>query len=275
MRAWRMAKVDYMPATASAIVARIVGWAAQGDPVSKGPGLTQGDAVQFVSWMALMRHAAAAGVEGYQVAEFTEKGTLRRIRYLREGDPGGRIRQPDGSYLYQYPIIGQERITKPDYGSGQMGANWPRDVALACETVIRSIKDAEQGPEVVPGWGAEFPGGARAQPGMAAGTVAIIVAGVAVAVIGTTAAWRYLSPEVRIEAASVAAAAAAYETRLRAMVTNGVELPPSPIELLQAEKVRAAAKKSQNRGLLVGAAACGGFGLGTVALAFLRSRTAQ
>lgn len=275
MRAWRMARVTYIPSHADLLVARVVGWATMGDPVSRGPGLDQGDAVQFCTHLAYLRSAAACGIEPYQQAWYKLPETAGKATFL--GVRTGLQHPPYGvaGRLGSVPIYGQEPISKPAYGSGQMGEQWPRDVALACDTVIRTVARAEQGPEVVPGWGGEFPGGAEPIPGgIGVGAISVIVAGAAVAVVGSFAAWRYFSPEVRMQAASVAVAARAYETRLRAMITNGVELPPSPIELASAEAVRSAAKESRDSNLMVGAGVVAGVGVTATLLSYIRGRQA-
>lgn len=277
MRAWRMARVTYLPSHADFLVARVIGWASMGDPVSRGPGLDQGDAVQFVTHMAYLRSAAACGIEPYQRACYLSPGgAFLGVRTAGQPPPRSRYLPPRGSdRLVMLPVYGQEPITRPAYGSGQMGEQWPADLALACDTVIRRVAKAEQGPEVVPGWGGEFPGGAEPIPGgIGVGAISVIVAGAAVAVVGSFAAWRYFSPDVRIEAATVAAAARAYETRLRAMVTNGVELPPSPIELASAERVRTAAKQSRDNQMMIGAGVVAGVGATATLLSYIRSRQA-
>lgn len=268
MRAWRMARVTYIPSHADWLVSRVVGWASMGDPIARGPGLDQGDAVQFVTHMAYLQSACASGIEPYQQAWYRSDGSFAGVRSLGQ-------KRPENATIH-VPIYGEEPLRRPQYGSGQMGVNWPRDLALACGTVIRKVVRAERGPEVVPGWGGEYPGGASPIPGgIGVGALAVIVAGAAVAVVGTMAAWRYFAPEVRIQSAYVATAARAYETRLRAMVTNGVELPPSPIELAAAQPVREAARESWDSKLLVGAGVVAGVGATATLLSYIRSRGAE
>lgn len=277
MRAFRMARVYYLPAHADLLVARVTSWAAMGDPVERGPGLDQGDAVQFVAHMAYLQHTAQFGTTatGHFAWYSTTSGQFWGVYPAGKAPKRAQLASQRGiaDAAVAVPMWGEEPFRKPAYGSGQMGESWPRDLALACNTVIRKVAKAEQGPAVVPGWGGEYPGGAVPIPGaIGVGGIAVIVAGAAVAVIGSFAAWRYFSPEVRIQAAAVATAARAYETRLRAMISNGVELPPSPIELFQAEAVRSAAKESQSKALLVGAGTCAGIGIGATLLGYIRSR---
>jgi len=265
VKAWSMAPCYYLPAHAEFVVARITSWAAMGDPVSHGPGLDQGDAVQFAAHMAFLRHVCAFGDRWDRVAWY--RGT--QFWGVRTAGTGG----PNVAGLVWYPIVGEEPFCRAPFGSSGLGDEWNRQLALACDTVLRRLAKAETADAVVPGWGGEFPGGGEAIPSaIGVGGIAIIVAGAAVAVIGTAAAWRYFSPEARIEAASIAAAAQAYEARLVAQMQTGVEMPPSPIEQAQAERVRAAAKASETNHYLVGGAAVAGLGGGMTLASLIRSR---
>lgn len=268
MKAWRMAPVYYLPAHAEMVVARITSWATMGDVVVHGPGLDQGDATQFAAHMAYLRHVCAFGKQWDRFAYYSG-GQFAGVRTTAQPMPRSR------ADMTGYPIVGEEPFIRPPFGSSGLGDDWNRQLALACDTVLRRLAKAETADAVVPGWGGEFPGGAQPIPGgIGVGGIAIIVAGAAVGIIGTAAAWRYFAPEARIEAASIAAAARAYEVRLRAQMESGVELPPSPIEQAQAERVRQAASQSQTNNYIVGAAAIGGLGGGMILASLLRSRFA-
>ncbi len=273
MKAWRMARVQYLPAQAEMVVARITSWAAMGDPVSRGPGLDQDDATQFAAHMAYLRHVCAFGPEWSKLAWF-QNGTCYGVR-VAGGVPAGINRLETA---YGVPVLGEEPFRKPILAGGNMGARWPWQLALACDDVLRKVRDAEQANAVVPGWGGEFPGGAepiQGGGGIGAAGIAIIVAGAAVGIIGTAAAWRYFDPQVRIEAASIAAAARAYEVRVRTKLETGVDLPPSPIEVAQAERVREAANNAGNTNWTIGGAVVAGLGGGLTLAALLRSQLAS
>jgi hypothetical protein len=273
MQAWRMARVHYLPAHAEMVVARITSWAAMGDPVSRGPGLDQGDATQFAAHMAYLRHVCAFGPEWSKLAWF-QNGTFLGVRVAGRFPAG--IDQLQTAY--GVPVLGEEPFRPSPLTSGNMGSQWSRQLALACDDVLRKVRDAEQASQVVPGWGGEFPGGAepiQGGGGIGAAGIAIIVAGAAVGIIGTAAAWRYFDPNVRIEAASIAAAARAYEVRVRTKLQSGVDLPPSPIEVAQSERVREAANRAGNTNWTIGGAVVAGLGGGLTLGALLRSRLAS
>lgn len=262
-----MVPVYYLPAHAEMVVARITSWAAMGDPVSRGPGLDQGDATQVAAHVAYLRHLCAFG-DGWDRMAWYQDGRFYGVRTVGSAAPVDRLRTARG-----YPVIGEEPFRKPPFGSSSLGDDWPHQLAMACDTVLRRLTKAETADAVPRGWGGEFPGGAEPIPGgIGLGGIAIIVAGAAVGVIGTAAAWRYLAPEARIEIASIAAAARAYETRLQLQIQSGVELPPGPIETAQAERVRRAASTAQSHMYTIGAAVVGGLGGGMALAAVIRSR---
>jgi hypothetical protein len=267
-----MASIHYLPAEAEIVVARVTSWAAQGDPISHGPGLDQVDASQLAAHLAYLRHVCAWGPSWYQGAWF-DRGRLLGIRPYAWGTP---VRGGLAGTRVWVPIVGQEPFRRSKFPESGMGADWPKMLALACENVLKKLADAETGNAAEPGWGSEFPGGAEVVPGgIGLAGIAIIVAGAAVGVIGTAAAWRYLDPETRIETASIAAASRAYEVRLRAQMQSGRELPPSPIEQAQADRVRQAAGKSETNHYLWGGAALAGLGGGLSLASMLRSRLAR
>ena len=267
MQFWRMAPVYYLPAHAEMIVARITSWATMGDVVVRGPGLDQGDATQFAAHMAYLRHVCAFGDRWDRMAWY-QGGEFAGVRMIGEATPRTR-----GGSLLGYPILGEEPFATPQFGSSGLGDDWNRQLALACDTVLRRLAKAETADSIAPGWGGEFPGGAEPIPGgIGVGGIAIIVAGAAATIVGTAVAWRYFSPEARIEAASIAAAARAYEARLRAQVQSGVELPPSPIEQAQAERVRSAAREASTNKYTLAGVGLVGLGGGLALASFIRSR---
>jgi hypothetical protein len=272
MKAWRTARVHYVPAGAEIVVARVTSWAAMGDPISHGPGLDQGDATQLAAHLAYLRHLCAFGVEWSRFAWF-QNGKFMGCRVVDGGSPAGVDRFQTASGI---PIVGEEPFRRQPWGNGNLGEQWPWELALACDCVLRQIARSEQSDTPETGWGAEFPG--EAEPsfsGIGAAGIALIVAGAAVSIIGTAAAWRYLDPQVRIETASAAAAARAYEIRLRTQMQSGVELAPSPIETAQAARIKAQARAAGNTNWTIGGAVVAGLGGGMTLAALLRSRLAS
>jgi len=278
---WRFARVTYIPSYAEILAARVIGWAAMGDPVSMGPGMSQSDAVQYVTDLVVLRHVAAVGVLKSKFAWYS-RGTNKFL-----GTTWNSTQNADSSYpvnprykgsSYAVPMVGDEPIQSypgpTAYALGGIDTDtWNRKLVLALDDTIRRIAKAEQAGEIVPGWGAEMPGGARPELGaIGAGAVAIIVAGAAVAIVGSFAAWRYFSPEVRIQAAAVRTAAKAYENRLRVIAETGVSLPPGPLELASASEVDKAAKGAANRYIGYGTAALAGGALGISGVSYIRNR---
>jgi len=259
MRAWRFSKVQHNPVIAELIGARVVGWAAMGDPIERGPGLSQSDAVQYVSDLAILRHICAVGVLRCKFAEYNTNGAFLGVKWisLRDWTPSAE------STLI--PIVGDEPIEHPSEWSGKL--------TLAIDEVLRRIAKAEQAGEIQSGWGSEYPGGAVPIPGgIGAGVVAIIVAGAAVAVVGSFAAWRYFDPQLRMHAAAVRTAAKAYESRLRTMVeTNNWAIPAGPLETVNQQWVDESHKPARNRAWLYGGCALGGIAAGVGGTAYIRS----
>jgi len=86
------------------------------------------------------------------------------------------------------------------------------------------------------------------------------------------ATWRYLDAVLIEGIGYVGAAASVFETRLRAMEGSGVEIPPTPMELAAADRVRQWARPRYNRDLLIGGGTVAGSTIGVSLLAAVRSR---
>ena len=281
MQSWKYARVAYQPPVAELIAARIQGWAAMADTIERGPGLAQDDAVQFVTDLAMMRHYATNGARRWRWAIFSSAGNLDRVMEAENAPEGFGRATRSGGLVHEdgrtaLPVVGDERYTAAPTpgGDGELGADWGRTLALAIDGTIGKLANAERSGTVPQGYGGPFPGGARPQPGAAPAVVAIIVGGAAVAVIGTAAAWRYFAPQVRQQAAAVRAAAKAYQARLEAMAAAGQYIAPSPLETLNANRVREAAGEASSRNWLIGGAAVGGIAGGAAGMAYLRNRMA-
>jgi hypothetical protein len=232
-------------------------------------GWTQGDAVQACAQLAILRDNAAAW-RLQRIAAFEEGGGYRvRPLYVRTRTAIGRAEVGQiASALFTEGLGGFYRYgDAPFYapavepGAG-LDDDWSYQLARAADRVLVLVGDAKHGPEAP----------ARAQLGAVfvlgpAMPVAIIVAGAALAVIGVTAAWRYLDPETAKAALVVRAAAEAYTERLSLWEETGTMPPPSALELAAADTVQRLAKERGSSALWFGLSVAGGLTAGTLAAA--------
>jgi hypothetical protein len=264
MRALQMARVSYSPARAYAIGAQIGLWSQSLASLPElGPGLHDSDAVQLGVHLTVLRGICKAGTANpTQIAWFGPDGTLRGVRPWGSGIRSPHGEPADWTWL---PIYGEEAQRKPDYGSGQLGPAWSRDLSLGLGTLLHRLAGAQQGPQVLPEW--IVPGG-ESNPAM----VQLVVAGPVLRLMKNPAPWRYLDSEFIRGTAYVGAAASAFETRLRAEEGSGIEIPPTPLELAAADQVRQWARPTYNRESLIGGATVAGTAVGITLLAAIRSR---
>ena len=261
MRALQMARVAYSPARAYEIAAQIGLWSRSAAQLEMGPGVDQADAVELAVHLTILRGICTAGTsDPQQVAWFNQGGTFMGVRAWGAG-----IRTPDDEMWSWLPIYGEERFRKPRFGSGQLGPAWSRDLALGLGTVLDQLVHAEQGPNALPEW---TPPGGVSSPAM----VQCVVAGPAVRIMKNPAPWRYLDQAAISTLAYVGSAASAFETRLRAEEGSGIEIPPTPIELAAADRVRRDGRPTYNREALIGGGTVVGTSLGVTLLAAIRSR---
>ena len=261
MRALQFSRVTYQSGRAYELMAAITTWANTPNLPDAGeaPGIDQGDAVQLATHMTLLRGICLSGTTGNpQVAWFD---TLGHFVGMRRWD----CPAPRNGYD-RIPVYGEERYRPPRYGSGQMGERWSYDLAMALGTCLSMLAKTERGPAAVSGFAVPH--------GLEAGRVQLLVTGPALRIIKQHADWRYLWSGLRTDLAYVVIAASAFETRLRAMEYNGVEIPPTPAELAAAEHVREAARPTRNREALIGGGTVAGASVGVTLLAAIRSRAA-
>jgi hypothetical protein len=258
MRALRYARVSYSPTRAYEIGAAIGSWAAAASTLPEyGPGLSQADAVDFGIHLTILRGICKAGsVEPQEAACYDNRGKLMGVRTWNE-----RYHGPVTSSL---PIYGEERQRPARFGSGQLGPAWPRDLALALGAILCRLRDAPQGPDYLPDYAIPTTSGAA--------RVSLIVAGPVVSIMQKAANWRYLDAALLTGIGYVGAAASAFETRLRAMEGNRVEIPPTPIELAAADQVRDWARTRYNRDTLIGAGTLFGGATAITLISAIRSR---
>jgi len=261
MRALKMARVSYRPARAYAIGGMIGTWAQQGSNLpERGPGLTHGDAVCLATHLTILRGICKSGrTRAQSLAWFSaSSGQLTGVT-----TPNQSPRYRDSQSALE--IWGDESPSKPRFGSGQLGPAWSRDLALGLGSVLDRLRDSEKGPQVLPEY-------AIPEDTESGGSRTLIVAGPVISIMTQVATWRYLDAVLIEGIGYVGAAASVFETRLRAMEGSGVEIPPTPMELAAADRVRQWARPRYNRDLLIGGGTVAGSTIGVSLLAAVRSR---
>lgn len=245
--------VAYNIPTATAVASVVQGYAAAGMP-DKGPGVTQGDAVQLATHLAVLRNAVTYRRRGpaarYVVAGGEYQGTVFASKRGSEIDL---VAEHVKAQQAVYPIVGDERLYDPWPGSGPKGKpnGWGPLLALALDNATRRLATAERADAPPPGYGAI----AVLLPPLAIG---IIVGGVAVTVIGAVAAWRYLDPDARKAIAITDAASKAYSERLAQAEVTGIMPPASPIEEQALPAITDLAATEAKRDWIIGGAIVGG-----------------
>lgn len=257
--AWKVARVEYSAAQASAAIALLAG----AGPELRGPGLDQADAIQVGTHLALLRHEILGGGRA-KVAVYRARIPSGRT-FSVAGDPMGEFLgtfypgQGPREGVYRIPIVGSEPLFTRPAGPG-LPEDWSRRLALAIDEILARIAKADEG--------ASQPSGARSTGDLSLlpfAIVAVIVGGTAAVIVGSVALWRYLDPDLRADIAAIEAAASNYAARLRVLKDTGVLSPPSPAEIASAARVEArAAEQAPGRwalGAAVAAGILGGFAL--------------
>jgi hypothetical protein len=243
------ALVDYSSAAADAAWAAML---AEAPIVTEGPGLTQNDAVQIVANVAATRDLVG-NFQCRTIVEYTHAGVAVAVWEVygvyAAHTLTGQIIQRGNVYIF---VVGDAPLQK--YGPGgfsqpgdqtasdptmaqilaDISPVWGMKLALALDEVVARIGKAQIG-------GAP-PGSIDQVIAPALGTTAVIVAGVAIAVIGSLAAWRYLDPDLRASALMIKAAAESYAERLQTYAQTGTMPPASEVEKDAAPTVQSFAK---------------------------------
>lgn len=255
----RLARVEYDQASADAAFAGL-----RVAPEVKGPGLSQADAVQCATQLAVLRSGVTNGGRG-PIAVFDAQGRfLRMVEVIadRRGLADELVRRGERVVF----VVGKQGtpLIHADPGQG-VPKNWGLVLALALDRQCRVIADAEMGPNVPIGFAdlreTFFPG----VPAI------LLVAGAALSVIGAVAAWRYLDPDARREMLEVREAARHYSERLHIFEQTGRMPAPSDIEKATAGRAERAASEEKGGDWGVGVAIGGGFAAGTLLAGALSS----
>lgn len=267
MSSWKYSRVQLDMLAAELVAARITGFAAMSTE-GKGPGISQDDAVQYVTRLSILRHYAACGAFHFQWAVYGKDGGFVRTVWVGRDEP----KLEEGQTAV--PMFGDERRIMAGGGGTGLPGNWGRLLVGAIDQVLHDIGKAEQAGSVPAGYGQQPE---PAPPPVEAGfpvALAVIVGGAAVSIIATAAIWRYFAPEVLIAAAAVDGAARAYQMRLEHHATTGVMPPPSAVETEGAKVVGEAAAKAQGRGWLYAGVGVGGISAGAVGAGLIKKKVA-
>ncbi len=259
MYAWRYARVAMVPTAGATIAASVQAWSVAGSAIPQA-GLSQEDSIQAATDLAILRHTALFGDVGH-FAFYDARGAFMGDAWGR----GSEMTMPEGASS-AVAIVGDEpiRTNMPD-ANGELGPGWNAELALAIDRVLKGLKGASQGASIPEGFGT------IGLPVLAPALVAIIVGGAAVGIIGSVAAWRYLDPQLRAQLAAVRAAASAYQLRVETWKATGTMPGPSPIELANADAVRATGAQGSSDAWIIAGAAVGGLVLGGLGLSALQN----
>lgn len=250
------AKVDWQPGGSELISASLAVTAAT-DP-GTGPNaagsVAKADLVQLATGLALYRDSNMLGARNYaRVACYDKAGRYLGIFRV---DPRTNKGIPKATETL-YPIAGNGPIVSVS-GSDGLPQDWSRQLALATDNVLRRVAKSKE----------QNTGAGMITPALAPVVAAVIVGGVALAVVGGIAAWRYLDPELRRDVAQLDAAASAFSQRLATQRDTGTMPPPSPLETATAKRVETLSRDESRRAMMIGGAVVGGIVVaGGIALA--------
>jgi hypothetical protein len=273
------ARVDYSSTASNAAWAAL---AAQAAITSQGPGIGQADAVQMAAEFAATRDLVAnwqcrtiaevTTPAGKPVAIWKAYGVTEAFQIMDGINQRGNVGMfivGDGPLLQYGPggFSGPNDTSTTDANAAQILASispkWGQKLALALDQVLAQIAIAPQG-AAPPATASEI-----VLPVVA--TTAIIVSGVAIAIIGSVAAWRYLDPDLRASALLIRQAAADYAERLGVYAQTGTMPPASDIEKQAAPTVQSMSSSRSKTDWLWGGAVVGGIAGGFLLAAAIGS----
>lgn len=260
------ARVDY-----SATLAQTAWALLRNAPEIRGPGFTQADAVQAVTELAMLRDLVA-GWNYARIAEFSPDGRHELwTAYGRRGvaDLVAQIERRGNAAM---PVVGDAPFVAPPEAvrASDPAKRWGQKLALALDEVMMRIGKAELGPNI--------PLGGQQVADLVAlqlALIAVIVAGAALSVIGSVAAWRYLDPEFRRDALLVREAAENYAQRLDIFERTGDMPPPSDVENQAVRSVETMAAAREKTDWLTGGLVAGGITVGFVAVGLITRGLAE
>ena len=248
-------------------------WAAlasQANVTARGPGLSQGEAVQVALELAALRDLCAAW--GFaRVAAFPKPGATvdpAQPRYVETHgleELNATADRMAKAGLDATFVVGLAPFI--EVPNALPVPSWGRLLALALDGLMVTIGTAEQGP-------AEQ---ARVTPGFLPAAViplVVIVTGAALSIIGTVATWRYLDPDVRRDGLVIRQAATDYAQRLVVYQQSGTMPPPSTLETGALETVQRLAAARATTDWTWAAVVAGGVTVGTLVLGIVANRRA-
>lgn len=234
----------------------------------QGPGVAQDDAVQLVSTWAWIRERIMRGAADHVKAALYKIDKQSGKLVFVDVYEGSEKTLYDRALKYGLEaklVVGDGPMVAPYPGGAGLPNDYAIKLARALDNTTKKIADSKVGGAVPAGFSD------MTQAVVAPVIVALIVGGVALTVIGSVAAWRYLDPDVRKNTAILHAASRAYEARIQAAKESGKLPDPSPLEVNALPTIEAASKQETNRTLLVGLGIAGGLTGAAVGVALLRS----
>ncbi len=273
----KYAEVDFWLGSYGATVQALEAMAAT---TLEGPGFDHAETVQVVSCFAVWRdfcaHGGSPEIAFYKDGAFywaSDSVTMAEYKsimsdQLEDGSVASKDSKGKTTTTTELSVWGDgPQGQSGDWTPGEgLPEDWGSQLAAACDWSIDTIEKAKQA--------ASKPGanGGRVETVLlpaAAMTAAIIVAGVAAAVIGSVAAWRFLDPKERTSMAAVAGASNAYMSRIDAFKATGKMPPPSQVEIGARKAIEEAASSSDKQAWMMFGLATGGIVAGTVLGSFI------
>lgn len=257
LRGVKFARVDFSPIFGFGSLRALVERPTAETPFTGRTAIDHDVAVQACTALMVQRNAVTMSYRGTMVLFEKASGNFVRTEaYYKAGEAVERAAEyeRDGK-LVPLPLLGLDPLFDLSPGSGPV-PKWGPTLALALDQCVRRIAKSET---------STSPGGAEVIPAiepLSIGTIAVIVGGVAVAVIGGIAAYRFLEPSARVQIAAVEAATLAYQERLAVFEKTGQMPSVSEIERANAASVVEAAKSSGRADWIVTGAAVGGTAVG-------------
>lgn len=219
-------------------------------------GLTQNEAVTLATLLTIAHDVCQWGHAVTTVAWYRPDGKLAQFT-----SPTTERRFAELSEKYEpIPVFGSAPYGHAYPGGDGVPDNWGKLIALASQKVTREIAALKHGGEVPK----EHPEELLQENPVA--IAAVIVAGVAVTVVGTAAVWRYFDTDTRQHTVEVASAASDYAQRIGTFERTGKMPPASETEKAVAQSIEERAEAQSTYGTLVSGGVGAAVGAG-VALA--------
>lgn len=212
-------------------------------------GIKHDELVQVVAYGAYLRDACQWGGTA-QLAWFDDSGKF--VMFTDTVTGAGQKKFAERRKLHPIPIFGANAYGSNFEGGGDLGKNWGRSLAQAMDATLSDFARLERSTELPTTITGER------LPVIAPAILAIIVAGAAVATIGTTAVFWHFTSDILDHAITVYGASRAYEARVMTFQKTGVMPDPTPVEIGAKKAIEARAGKGREEGWTAAALIGGG-----------------